>query len=100
LERAETPYHAHVTELFGNQTAGSLWAWGVSGMGIEWHGEFDYTTFHDSIGGFDFCTVDTSCQAADKTCKEVSTNADDGALDDLTGANSVLPFGEQGEDPK
>jgi hypothetical protein len=28
-------------------------------MAIEWHGGFDYTTFHDPIGGFDFCTVDT-----------------------------------------
>ena len=99
LESAATPYHAHTTELFGNQTAGSLWAWGVSGMGIEWHGEFDYTTFHDSIGGFDFCTADTTCQAADKTCKEVAVNADDANHDDLTGANGVLPFGEEGENP-
>ena len=54
-------------------TAGSLWAWGVSGMAIEWHGAIDYTTLHDPIGGFDFCTANTECQKADTTCKDVAS---------------------------
>ena len=57
-------YHAHVTEIQDGVTWGSLWAWGVAGMAIEWHGYFDYSTFHDPIGNFDFCTADTACTAS------------------------------------
>ena len=48
-----------MTEFIDGVTMGSIWAYGVSGMSIEWHGSFEYTTFHDPIGGFDFCTYDT-----------------------------------------
>jgi hypothetical protein len=96
LEAANTPYHAHVTELVtGDQTAGSLWAWGVSGLGIEWHGAFDYTTFHKPIGGFDFCTADTSCQPQDVTCLEVS-NITGTNSNQIAGATSVGPFDPDG----
>ena len=128
LEASDTPYHAHVTEVFGSTTAGSLWAWGVSGMAIEWHGNIDYTTLHKPIGGFDFCTADTVCQAQDKTCIEVAnlttTSSNDDGDDDkddddyVAGATGVhgLPgaafgettdaagrtvtVGDEGEDPQ
>ena len=52
-----------------------MWAWGVSGMAIEWHGYFDYSTFHDPIGNFDFCTADTACTASDYDCNLNTTDA-------------------------
>jgi len=90
LEDALSPYHAHVTEKYDDATLGSLWAWGVSGMAIEWHGLIDYTTLHDPIGAFDFCTSDTECIKADETCKEQAV--DDDGDDDLAGATSIDPW--------
>jgi hypothetical protein len=78
-------YHAHVTEIQDGVTWGSLWAWGVAGMAIEWHGYFDYSTFHDPIGNFDFCTADTACTASDYDCNLNTTDAGG------TGASSVGP---------
>jgi len=89
LEETETPYHAHVTELIGKMTTGSLWSWSVSGLGVEWHGAIDYTTFSKPIGGFDFCTVDTTCQASDIDCIDVANITANDDDDDLVGASSV-----------
>ena len=88
LERADTPYHAHATEMMYGTTVGSIWAWGVSGMAIEWHSDFDYTSFNDPIGAFDFCSADSVCSAATYEQCYLNTSAG-GAV--LTGASSVAP---------
>jgi len=83
---------ADALQVIGKYTTGSIWSWAVSGMGIEWHGYIDYSSFHKPIGGFDFCTADTTCLAQDSTCLEVAnwTSTDD----DLTGATlTVKTFG-------
>lgn len=89
LERADTPYHAHATEMIDGTTIGSLWAWGVSGMAIEWHGSFDYTKFPDPTGAFDFCTADSVCSAATYQQCYLNTSS---TGSEVTGASSVGPF--------
>lgn len=78
FEASNTPYHAHFTEVTNGLDTGSLWAWGVSGIAIEWHGVFSYETFA-KVGNFDFCTSDTVCQASDRRCNLNQTDGLDGA---------------------
>lgn len=76
LEKAHVPYHAHFTEYNNGTREGSIWAWGVSGIGIEWHGALTLESFgamNNALGNFDFCQADSTCTAADEMCVMDST---------------------------
>merc|ERR1711998_822309 len=71
LEEAHVPYHAHFTEYVNGTREGSIWAWGVSGIGIEWHGALTMESFgamDNVLGNFDFCQSDSTCTEKDEMC--------------------------------
>lgn len=54
LDRTSTPYHAHVTSDDGAE--GTLYTAGFGGVGVAFHGAFDYTSFDRMTATyFDYC---------------------------------------------
>lgn len=56
-------------------------------ISLSTDGYYDYSSFHDPLGNFDFCTSDSDCQASDYDC---TLNVTDAGGD---GASAVDPDG-------
>ena len=62
IQAASEPFQAH-TQALGSHSEGSVWAAGVGTLSVEWGGLFDYSTFPDALGEFNWCNASSNCGA-------------------------------------
>ena len=103
LVDTSTPYRAEAGFMPGASTAeGSIWAGGLGGQSVEWHGEFDFSIIEEKkTWGMDYCGTPSRDGALRRRKRDHNRRDDDGSsiIDDRADgrgdgrADDDLPWG-------
>ena len=103
LVDTSTPYRAEAGFMPGATTAeGSIWAGGLGGQSVEWHGEFDFSIVEEKkTWGMDYCGTPSRDGALRRRKRDHTRRDDDGSaiIDDRADgrgdgrADDDLPWG-------